>query len=96
MKFIASIQMGDKTCIRDLASKLNLAPSTVWKMIKRGELNPHTNAMHPEILEDNKLVRIHWIISLLVQDSIPIQPKYKCLYDFVHIDEKWFYLSRKS
>ncbi|XP_057540658.1 uncharacterized protein LOC130818503 [Amaranthus tricolor] len=67
-KSIVSIQMGDRTCIRDLA----------------------------KISEDNKLVRIHWMISLLVQDSIPIQPQYKCLYDFVHIDEKWFYLSRKS
>ena len=35
---IASIQMGDRTCIRDLASKLNLALSTVLKMIKREEL----------------------------------------------------------
>ena len=60
---IANIQMGDKTCIRDLTSKLDLAPCTIWKMIKRGELNPHTNAMHPEISEEKKMVRIYWVLS---------------------------------
>ena len=65
-------------------------------MIKRGELNPHTNTMHPEISEENKLVRICWIINLLDHNSIPVQPQYKYLYDFVHINEKCFYLSRKS
>ena len=85
---IASIQMGDKTCVRDLASKLDLAPSAAWKMIKRGELNSHTNAMHLEISEENKMVRIRWVLSLLQHESITVQPQYKCLYNFIHIDEK--------
>ena len=84
--------MGDRT----LASKLDLAPSTVWRMKKRGDLMPHSNAMHLEILEENKLVRIRWILSLLDHILITTTPKYKRFFDYVHIDEKWFYLSRKS
>ena len=57
---------------------------------------PHSNAMHPEISEENKLVRIRWILGLLDHILITTTPKYKCLFDCVYIEEKWFYLSRKS
>ena len=42
---------------------------------QEGELNPHTYAMQPKILEENELVRICCIISLLDHDSIPVQPQ---------------------
>ena len=64
---------GWQKCISDLTGKLNLAPSTVWKMIKRGEWNPHTNAMHLEISEENKMVTIRWVFSLLQHNSITVK-----------------------
>ncbi|KAL2944131.1 putative 14.4 kDa protein in laf 3'region [Bienertia sinuspersici] len=49
------LRMEDRTCIRDLAAMLNLNPTTVWRMIKRGLIKPHTNPLHPGIKEANML-----------------------------------------
>ncbi|KAL2938646.1 hypothetical protein RDABS01_022095, partial [Bienertia sinuspersici] len=33
---LIGLQMGQRTCIRDLASMLSLSVTTVWRMIKKG------------------------------------------------------------
>lgn len=44
---ITDINMGDRSCIMDLAVKLHVSSSTANKMIKRGLIKPHTNPLHP-------------------------------------------------
>ena len=55
---LESRPMGDHTCIRDVASFLDLAPSTVWRLIKRGEIKVHSNPLHPTLIDTNKLRRV--------------------------------------
>ena len=88
--------MGERTYIRDVASCLDLAPSTVWRLIKRGEIKAHSNLLHPALTDANKVRRVEWILSLTQEDSIQRHPIYKGMFDFIHIDEKWFYLTKKT
>ncbi|XP_057546557.1 uncharacterized protein LOC130825360 [Amaranthus tricolor] len=84
--------MGYRTCIRDLATCLDLASSTVWRLIKRGEINP----LHPVLTDASKIRKVEWILGLIQDDTIQRHPIYKAMYDFIHIDEKWFYLTKKT
>ena len=52
---LESKPMGERTCIRDVATCLDLTPSTVWRLIKRGEINAHSNPLHPALTDANKL-----------------------------------------
>ncbi|XP_074373784.1 uncharacterized protein LOC141714147 [Apium graveolens] len=90
------INMGDRSCIRDLAAKLNVSSSTCGRMIKRGDIKPHTNPLHPGLKEPNLLQRMEWVLNLLMGDTAQTKRQYKTMFDFVHINEKWFYLSKKS
>ncbi|XP_056695415.1 uncharacterized protein [Spinacia oleracea] len=73
---IASIGMGHRTSIRDLAKMLNLGPTTICRMVKRKQIKTHSSPLHPDISEECKMARMS-------------------MYDFIHIDEKWFYLAQK-
>ncbi|XP_057523972.1 uncharacterized protein LOC130803787 [Amaranthus tricolor] len=93
---LESKPMGERTCIRDFATCLNLAPTTVWRLIRRGEIKAHSNPLHPYLTDANKARRVEWILSLIQEDTIHHHPMYKGMYDFIHIDEKWFYLTKKT
>lgn len=93
---ITTLQMGDRSCIRDLATKLNVSKTTVHRMIKRGLIKPHTNPLHPGLKEANMKTRLAWVLSLLHGDTPTNKHTYHSMYDFVHLDEKWFYQSKKT
>ncbi|XP_056685408.1 uncharacterized protein [Spinacia oleracea] len=88
--------MGGRTCIIDLARMLNLGPTTVWRLIKRKIIKPHSSPLHPGISEACKMARIRWALRLIMDYTIPQEPTYNNMYDFIHIDEKWFYLTKKN
>ncbi|XP_056685911.1 uncharacterized protein [Spinacia oleracea] len=88
--------MGDRTSIRDLAKMLNFGPTTLWRMVKRKQIKAHSSPLHPGILEECKMARMKWVLGLIMDYSIPMIPHYYNMYDFINIDEKWFYLTQKS
>ncbi|XP_057535388.1 uncharacterized protein LOC130813569 [Amaranthus tricolor] len=92
---LESRPIGEHTCIRDVATCLDLAPSTVWRLIKRGEIKTHSNPLHSALTDANKIRGVEWILSLIQEDTIQRHPIYKVMYDYIHIDEKWFYLTKK-
>ncbi|XP_074323414.1 uncharacterized protein LOC141660336 [Apium graveolens] len=66
---ITNINMGDRSCIRDLAAKLNVSSSTSGRMIKRDDIKPHTNPLHPRCKEPNMLQMMEWVLDLLMGDT---------------------------
>lgn len=88
--------MGNRTCIRDAVRCLDLAPSMVWRLIKRGEIKTHSNPLHSALTDSNKIRRVGWILSLIQEDTIQRHPIYKARYDFIHIDEKLVLFHQKT
>ncbi|KAH7835594.1 hypothetical protein Vadar_027734 [Vaccinium darrowii] len=93
---IANIDLRDRTNIRSLAEALKVPRSTLHRRIKEGAIRPHSNALKPYLSEENKRARLQFCVSMLEPNSLGSQPTFKQMYDRVHIDEKWFYLSRES
>ncbi|CAL5349588.1 unnamed protein product [Camellia sinensis] len=93
---VAEIPLRRRTNIRSLSKALNLPKSTVHKRIKEGKIRPHSNALKPYLSEENKRARLRFCLSMLVPNSLQGQPMFNSMYDYVHIDEKWFYISKEA
>lgn len=93
---ISEVPLRRRTNIRSLSEAMKVAKSTLHRRVKEGKIRPHTNAMKPFLSEENKKTRLQFCLSMLEPSSLSSQPIFKNMYNYVHIDEKWFYLSKES
>ena len=78
--------------VRALASGLEISKSHLHRMIKlEGVLVPHSSSLKPKLTEYNKLARVEFCLSER-RDGDP--GLYKDMYNRVHVDEKWFYITK--
>ena len=67
-----------------------MAKTTLWRRLKEGRLKRHTNSIKSTLTDDNKVGRIRFCLSMLDELSVPEEPRFKGMYNVIHIDEKWF------
>ncbi|XP_041995853.1 uncharacterized protein LOC121745970 [Salvia splendens] len=91
-----SLSVLERTTIRKMASKLEVSKSLVGVWIKQGKLRPHTNAIKSQLSEANKIARMKWSLSQLRLDNNLDKMFYNSMQNVVHIDEKWFYMTKAS
>lgn len=60
-----------------------------------GEIRRNTNTIKPSLKETNKKEMVQYCLSKIDQSSIPDAPKFLDMNNKIHIDEKWFYISKK-
>ena len=77
---------------RKLAASLGVSKTTVQHWIVDSTIRVHCNSLKPVLTEENKVARL--IMALESRD--PNDPsKFLDMMDCVHVDEKWFFLSRQ-
>ncbi|VFQ91330.1 unnamed protein product [Cuscuta campestris] len=64
--------------------------------IKRGLLRSHSNAIKPFLTDENMLNRLQFCFNQLEPTSIPCNPRFKTFHNVLHMDEKWFFMSKTS
>ncbi|KAL5697337.1 hypothetical protein ACHQM5_030823 [Ranunculus cassubicifolius] len=93
---ISEIPLRKRTNIRSLAKAANMAKSTVHKRIQEGLMKPHSNALKPTLTDNNKKARLSFCLSMLEAYNHPQKPIFSDMRRVVHIDEKWFYMTKES
>ncbi|XP_031124382.1 uncharacterized protein LOC116027098 [Ipomoea triloba] len=93
---VARIPLNRRTTIRSMASALSMSKTSLHRRVKEGSLKSHSNATKPMLTEENRKVRLQFCISMIDSSSSHNNPSFIDMYDCVHIDEKWFFLSRTS
>ncbi|CAM0883445.1 unnamed protein product [Alopecurus aequalis] len=93
---IKQVDLRKRTTLKDLANELQMAKTTLWRRLKEGMLRRHTNAIKSTLTDGNKVARVRFCLSMFDEHTIPQDPKFKEMYNVIHIDEKWFYRSRGS
>ncbi|XP_065847377.1 uncharacterized protein [Euphorbia lathyris] len=93
---IQSVPLHKRTTLRSLSSAINISPSILARRLKFGKIRRHSNAIKPILKEENKRSRLQFCLSMLEANTIPHEPIFKGMYNMVHIDEKWFYMTKKS
>jgi len=75
---------------------MNINKTSLIRLKKDGAICRHSSAIKPFLKEENKLARLKLCLSMLEIASIPQDPTFKTMHNIVYIDEKWFYISKKS
>lgn len=87
---IKEIPLNRRGTIRSLSFAINIPKSTVFRIFKEGRhLRRISSIVRPLLTEGNKRTRLEFCLS-----KIKPNRRFEDMYDYVHIDEKWFYLSQ--
>lgn len=92
---VPEIPLHKRTTIRSFACTLNTSKSTLFRRLKSGVIRRHTNPIKPSLNDGNKKARLRFCISMLDSATIPHDPTFLGMYNIIHIDEKWFYMTKK-
>ncbi|OMO88972.1 hypothetical protein COLO4_20007 [Corchorus olitorius] len=93
---VAKIPLRRRTNLRSLAQALNMPTTIVYRRVKEGLVKPHSDAIKPFLTDQNKKVRLKFCLSMLNNGTLHHNPTFVDMYDYVHIDEKWFFMSKTT
>jgi hypothetical protein len=93
---LVAIPLPQRTTLRDVAANLNMSLTTVHARLQQKEFRHRTSDLKPDLTLANLKARIQYCLDNLEPHSLPDDPTFKAMFNVVHIDEKWFYRTRKS
>ena len=74
------------------AKAMGVTLSTVQRMLlHRDVCRVHTSSLKPTLMEENKMSRMELALSFIDKNNTS---KFEDMEDLIHIDEKWFYLTK--
>lgn len=79
--------------LRTLAVQLDIPKSTLHDSMKRGAIKVVSSAIKPYLTEENKLDRLRYCIIMINTNSQPGNLRYGNMNEYVHVDEKWFFMT---
>ncbi|XP_042022953.1 uncharacterized protein LOC121770254 [Salvia splendens] len=85
-----------KKKVKKLAIKMEVSKSTAGRWVKGNKIRPHTNAIKPALTDVNKISRMRWSLSHIQPTISEGKLLYHAMHNIVHIDEKWFYMTKTS
>ncbi|XP_057786055.1 uncharacterized protein LOC131003557 [Salvia miltiorrhiza] len=96
LQLISTLELSKRSTIRRLATGINCSKSTVGRWISRGLIKAHTSAIRPDLTAPNKLLRLKFSLEAIEYDRILKVLQFKSMHNTVHIDEKWFYITKAN
>ncbi|KAM3219342.1 hypothetical protein P3L10_023873 [Capsicum annuum] len=91
-----AIPLQNRTTLRSSSSSMNMSTTTLLRRLKSEHVRRHSNATKPYLKEENKISRLQFCMSMLDRGSISHDPIFINMFNIVHIDEKWFYMTKKN
>lgn len=95
MEAIGDIPLLQRGSQVGLASAMGISQATVSRKLKIGELRRHSNQLKPSLTAENEKNRVRFVLDFVAPNSFE-EPKFVDMVDRIHIDEKWFYLTKTS
>ncbi|XP_074314843.1 uncharacterized protein LOC141651013 [Silene latifolia] len=89
-----SLDLEQKTTQARVAAAMKCSQSMVSKWVTDKVIRTHTNALKPGLTDKNKLCRLIFSMSQLYYDDICSKAMFKDQSNVIHIDEKWFYITK--
>ncbi|XP_026436146.1 uncharacterized protein LOC113334008 [Papaver somniferum] len=93
---VLAVPLNRRTCLCTLAAEIEMSTTTLHRRVKEGKVKPHTSAVRPALKDDGKIKRLNYCIDMLDTSTFDSKPMFKDMYDYVHIDEKWFNMTKIS
>ncbi|GAA0173619.1 hypothetical protein LIER_27198 [Lithospermum erythrorhizon] len=96
INLMQQIPLSKRTTMRSIAAALGVQHSKVFRLFKEGLIRRHSNAIKPVLKDENKRARLEFCMSMIDWNNFPLEAKFVAMYNYVHIDEKLFYMTKKS
>ncbi|XP_058783523.1 uncharacterized protein LOC131658218 [Vicia villosa] len=93
---VRDISLAKCSTLHILAFALGISKTALLKFVKDGTLRRHSNGLKPHMKDSNMKDRLRFCLSMLEETSLLHDPEFKSMHNIVHIDEKWFYMTKKS
>ncbi|GAA0142538.1 hypothetical protein LIER_03415 [Lithospermum erythrorhizon] len=93
---ILEVPLQQRTTLRSLSYALKVCRTSLHRLLKHGLIRRHSNAIKPLLKDDNKRAQLEFCISMIYQSNFPNDSRFIFMYNYVHIDEKWFYMTKKK
>ena len=90
LSLIPMIPLNKKSTIRSLANALGISPSTLHKKFKLRKIRRHTNTIKPALTEKHKRDRVVFCLSMVDEATLTL----RSMHNIVHLDEKWFNMTK--
>ena len=88
--------MNQRTTIRSLAGALNVSKTKMHKVFKEGPVHRHSSTLKPYLREQNKRERLKFCTSMIDEQTVHTDPKFRDMRNIIHIDEKWLNGTKKN
>ncbi|XP_047312720.1 uncharacterized protein LOC124916029 [Impatiens glandulifera] len=85
-----------RSTIRRAAQALGVGKSTFWRWKQAKQIRTHNNAIKISLTSAQKLLRLQFCLQSIVVDTTINKFRFKSMAHIVHIDEKWFYLTKTA
>jgi hypothetical protein len=98
LSLIPTIPLNKRSTIRSLAWQLGVNPTTLYRRFKLKYIRRHSNSLKPALKEKNKMDRLQVCMSMLDETTVVDArgPSFGNMHNIVHIDEKWFNMTKKN
>ncbi|XP_074293170.1 uncharacterized protein LOC141620117 [Silene latifolia] len=93
---LESLELAKRTTQYEVSKGMGVSQSTVCRWVKADLLDSHTNATKPLLTDKNKLERLIYCLSHLQYDKNTKRFIFKDQSNVIHIDEKWFFITKPS
>ena len=94
----ANLPLNQRGTHRNHAACLRISPSTSWRLSTQGDFCWHTSSLKPSLSAENKAQRLLYCLSFVEKRPYSTRAErewyFQDMYDTVHVDEKWFYLTK--
>jgi hypothetical protein len=95
LEALRNIPLKDRMSLEDVCAMLNISKWKVIRLLRKGLIRRHSSCIKPYLTPGNKKARLQWCIDM-INRGLNGDPRFRDFFDFVFIDEKWFYLCQKS
>jgi len=97
LSLVPTIHLNQRSTIRSLG-QLGVNPSTLFRRFKAKYIRRMSSTLKPLLKEKNKRARMEFCLSMLDEATLGDGggPKSINMHNIVHIDEKWFNMTKKN
>ncbi len=86
---MGDVPLRQRTTLRSLSFAMSIPRTSLWRLLKTGKIVRHSNTVKPLLSDQNKVARVEFCRSF-VETSM----HFNHMLNYVHIDEKWFYMTK--
>lgn len=94
---IPTVPLNRRSSIRSLAAALGVSRTTLHRTFQLKKVRRHSNRVKPPSKEKNKGERVQFCMSMLDQRTLGNERiSFNSMHNIVHIDEKWFLMTKRD